>query len=108
MHEYEEVGGMTIGRGKRSTRRNGAALPLCPPQIQNDMNWDRGGKPATNRLLWHDPPVFADAEHCETFALACSVITMLYQTYQLNEQRSRSVFGMCPSSIARHEGLLPN
>jgi hypothetical protein len=28
-----EFGGMKIGRGNRSTQRNPAAAPLCPPQI---------------------------------------------------------------------------
>jgi hypothetical protein len=28
-----EIGGMKIGRGKRSTRRKHAPAPLCPPQI---------------------------------------------------------------------------
>jgi hypothetical protein len=28
-----EFGGMKIGRGNRSTRRNPAPAPLCPPQI---------------------------------------------------------------------------
>jgi hypothetical protein len=27
-----EIGGMMIGRGNRSTRRNPAPVPLCPPQ----------------------------------------------------------------------------
>jgi hypothetical protein len=31
-----EIGGMKIGRGKRSTRRKPAAAPLCPPQIPHD------------------------------------------------------------------------
>jgi hypothetical protein len=39
--EYEEVGGMTIGRGNRGTRRNSAPVPLCPPQIPYDLTWDR-------------------------------------------------------------------
>jgi hypothetical protein len=28
----DEVGGMMIGRGNRSTRRKPAPVPLCPPQ----------------------------------------------------------------------------
>jgi hypothetical protein len=31
-----EIGGMKIGRGNRSTRRNPAPAPLCPPQIPHD------------------------------------------------------------------------
>jgi hypothetical protein len=27
-----EIGGMMIGRGKRSTRRKPVPIPLCPPQ----------------------------------------------------------------------------
>jgi hypothetical protein len=30
------IGGMKIGRGKRSTRRKPAPAPLCPPQIPRD------------------------------------------------------------------------
>jgi hypothetical protein len=32
-----DVGGMTIGRGNRSTRRKSAPAPLCPPQIPLDQ-----------------------------------------------------------------------
>jgi hypothetical protein len=35
------VGGMTIGRGNRSTPRKPAPMPLCPPQIPHDLPWDR-------------------------------------------------------------------
>jgi hypothetical protein len=31
--EGEEIGGMEIGRGNRSTRTKPASAPLCPPQI---------------------------------------------------------------------------
>jgi hypothetical protein len=51
-----EIGGMMIGRGKRSTRRKPAPVLLCRPQIQNacpDANAGRrGGKPTTNRLSY--------------------------------------------------------
>jgi hypothetical protein len=39
--EYEGFGGMRTGRGKRSTRRTPAPVPLCPPQIPHDLTWDR-------------------------------------------------------------------
>jgi hypothetical protein len=32
-----EFGGMKIGRGNRSTRREPAPAPLCPPQIPLDQ-----------------------------------------------------------------------
>jgi hypothetical protein len=35
------VGGMKIGRGNRNTRTKPASIPLCPPQIPHDLNWDR-------------------------------------------------------------------
>jgi hypothetical protein len=48
-----EAGGLMIGRGNRSTRRQPAPVPLCPPQTPHgfpDANPGRsGGKPATNR-----------------------------------------------------------
>jgi hypothetical protein len=34
--DCEEIGGMKIGRGNRSTRINSAPAPLCPPQIPHD------------------------------------------------------------------------
>jgi hypothetical protein len=40
-NECAVVGGMRIGRGKRSTRRKPAAVPLCPPQIPHDLTWTR-------------------------------------------------------------------
>jgi hypothetical protein len=34
------IGGMKLGRGNRSTRRNPAPAPLCPPQIPLDQTRD--------------------------------------------------------------------
>jgi hypothetical protein len=31
------IGGMKVSRGNRSTRRNPAPVPLCPPQIPLDQ-----------------------------------------------------------------------
>jgi hypothetical protein len=39
--ECGAVGGMRIGRGNRSTRRKSATVPLCPPQIRNDLTRTR-------------------------------------------------------------------
>jgi hypothetical protein len=36
-----EFGGMKTGRGNRSTRRNPAPAPLCPPLIPLDQTRDR-------------------------------------------------------------------
>jgi hypothetical protein len=51
-----EIGGMKIGRGKQSTWRKPAPVPLCPPQTPHacpDANSGRRcGKPATNRLSY--------------------------------------------------------
>jgi hypothetical protein len=33
-----EIGGMMIGRGNRSTRRNPTPVPLFPPQIPNALH----------------------------------------------------------------------
>jgi hypothetical protein len=50
----EEIGGMMIARGNRSTQRKPAPVPLCPPQNPHacpDANPSRrGGRPATNLL----------------------------------------------------------
>jgi hypothetical protein len=53
--DCEEIGGMKIGMGNRSTQRNPAPAPLCPPQIPHDPGLNpgrRSGKPATNRLSY--------------------------------------------------------
>jgi hypothetical protein len=48
-----EIGGMNgFGRGNRSTRRNLAPPPPCPPQIPVANPGRRGGKPATNRFSY--------------------------------------------------------
>jgi hypothetical protein len=39
--ESGAVGGMRIARGNRSTWGKPAPVPLCPPQIPHDLNWDR-------------------------------------------------------------------
>jgi hypothetical protein len=36
-----EFGGMKTGRGNRSSRRNPATAPLCPPEIPLDQTQDR-------------------------------------------------------------------
>jgi hypothetical protein len=41
LDEYGAFGGMWIGRGKRSTQREPAPLPHCPPQIPHDLTWDQ-------------------------------------------------------------------
>jgi hypothetical protein len=35
------IGGLKIGRDNRNTRRKPAPVPLCPPEIPNDLtrNW---------------------------------------------------------------------
>jgi hypothetical protein len=52
----DEVDGMMIGRGNRSTRRKPAPVPLCPPQTPHASTdakpCRRGGTPATNRLSY--------------------------------------------------------
>jgi hypothetical protein len=39
--EYGAFGGMSIGRGNRSTQRKPVTISLCPPQIPQDLTWDR-------------------------------------------------------------------
>jgi hypothetical protein len=39
--ECGAVGGVRIGRGNQSTRRKPAPVPLCPPQIPNDLTLAR-------------------------------------------------------------------
>jgi hypothetical protein len=39
--ERGAVGGMRIGRGKRSTRKKPTPVPLCPPRIPHDLTWAR-------------------------------------------------------------------
>jgi hypothetical protein len=39
--ECGPVSGIRISRGNRSTWRKPAPVPLCPPQIPNDLTWDR-------------------------------------------------------------------
>jgi hypothetical protein len=56
------VGGMRIGRGKRSTRGKPVPVPLCPPKIPHDLGSNpghRGGKPAANRLCYGTAPTSA-------------------------------------------------
>jgi hypothetical protein len=37
--EYGAVEGMRIGRGKRSTWKKPAPVPLCPTQIPYKLTW---------------------------------------------------------------------
>jgi hypothetical protein len=45
--DYEDgvAGGMMIGRGNGSTRRKPAPVPLCPPQIPNELAEREPGPP---------------------------------------------------------------
>jgi hypothetical protein len=36
-YDDEEIGGMMIGRGNRSTRRKPTPVPLCPPQTPHAL-----------------------------------------------------------------------
>jgi hypothetical protein len=36
--DCEEIGGMKISRGNRSTLRKPTPAPLCPPQIPHDLH----------------------------------------------------------------------
>jgi hypothetical protein len=51
-----ETGGMMTCSGNRSTQREPAPVPLCPPQSPHDCSdvnpGRRGRKPATNRLSY--------------------------------------------------------
>jgi hypothetical protein len=44
-YEDGEFGGMMIGRGSRSTRREPVPVPLCPPQIPHDLTGCEPGPP---------------------------------------------------------------
>jgi hypothetical protein len=44
-YEDREFGGMMIGRGKRSTRRKPAPVPLYPPPIPHDLTGREAGPP---------------------------------------------------------------
>jgi hypothetical protein len=56
-YDDEEIGGMMIGRGNRSTRRKPAPVPLCPPQIPHAARTRTraaavGSQRLTNRLSY--------------------------------------------------------
>jgi hypothetical protein len=58
MMSVETVGGMRIGRGNWSTRRKPVPVSLCPPQIPDDLHWDRTRAAAvgSRRLTAMAPP----------------------------------------------------
>jgi hypothetical protein len=45
VYEDGEFGGIMIGRGNRSTRRNPAPVPLCPPQMSHELTGREPGRP---------------------------------------------------------------
>jgi hypothetical protein len=45
MDGYAALDGMKTGRGKGSTRRKPAPVPLCPPQIPHNLTWAEPGPP---------------------------------------------------------------
>jgi hypothetical protein len=66
--ECGAVIGMRVGRGIRSTRRKPAPVPLCPPQIPDDLTWARSRAAAvgSRRLIsWATArPVPTASSHC--------------------------------------------
>jgi hypothetical protein len=64
--ECGAVGVMRIGRGNRSTRRNAAPVPLCPPQIPHDLTWARTTAAAVGRqrLTAWAMPRFTSSRKC--------------------------------------------
>jgi hypothetical protein len=51
--ECGAVGGVKIGREKRSTRRKPARVPICPPQIPHEQTWarTRAAAAGSNRII---------------------------------------------------------
>jgi hypothetical protein len=49
INECGEVGGIIIGSGNRRTRRNSVPVPLCPPQISQELTTDRARAAAVGR-----------------------------------------------------------
>jgi hypothetical protein len=52
IHDGGKTGGMKIGRGNRSTRRNLAPVLLCPPQIPHDLTRARTRSAAVGSLSY--------------------------------------------------------
>jgi hypothetical protein len=78
-----EIGGMMIGRGNRSIRREPAPVPLCSPQTPHsclDANpGRRGGKRATNRLSYGT----AFTRQCQLFETQAYFIYKTCQDFTL-------------------------
>jgi hypothetical protein len=81
-----EIGGMMIGRGKQSSQRKPAPVPLCPPQTPHacpDASpGRRGGKSATNRLCYGTAVMGRKQAH-EIAVLSVSVFLYVLRTYEL-------------------------
>jgi hypothetical protein len=74
--DYGAFGGMRIGRGNRSTRRNPASVPLCPPQIPHDLTWDwtRAAAVGSQRLTaWAMARPYVSCYWWLWFVLVCCV-----------------------------------
>jgi hypothetical protein len=76
--ECGAVGGMSIGRGKGSTRRKPAPVPLCPPQIAHDLTWARtrvtsvGSRRLTTwAVAWPKIKVRWDVHYYDYMKLVC-------------------------------------
>jgi hypothetical protein len=52
--ECGAVGGMRIGRGKRSTRSKPAPVPISPFQIPHVLTCDRNFNPNTSKTVFSD------------------------------------------------------
>jgi hypothetical protein len=69
--EYDdEVGGMMIGRGNRSTRRKPDPVPLCLSQTPHTLPGREPGpplgKPATNRLSYGTALLISEGKNCNS------------------------------------------
>jgi hypothetical protein len=72
INECGEVGGVKIGREKRSFRRKAIPVPLYPPQISHRLTWYRTLAVAMGLfIIYHDVARDVDLHVMTTFYELC-------------------------------------
>jgi hypothetical protein len=100
--DYGAVGGMRIGKGKGSTGRKPARVPLCPPQIPHDLTWDRTrtAEVGSQRLTaWAMARPTEQLEHSYILSLEAPVTNLDLETPYHN--RGFSLFSSVPTGRSR-------
>jgi hypothetical protein len=87
---------MRNGRGNRSTRRNPAPVPLCPPQIPHDLTWARTRTAAVgSRRLTISAMARTNAMLGRVWQIIANFSSIVFQVVELQFDVEEIIHALC-------------